>query len=71
MSRTKQAAEAAPRTITSLEDAVDAGFLGTEVDTTPNHAYTLAGVTGSAGGKKPAAAKADTAATAAKEDEKP
>lgn len=33
------------RTTRTLEEATEVGFLGTEVDTTPDAAYTVAGVT--------------------------
>lgn len=49
------------RTTRTLEEANEAGFLGTEVDTTPDSAYTVAGVTKNAKTPENSAALAETA----------
>lgn len=48
-----------PKVTTTLEEALEVGYLGSVPDSTPNEAYTVAGVT-----KSDDAAKADRRAAA-------
>jgi hypothetical protein len=43
--KAKKTGDSAAAVQVVVDDETERGFLGVEVDTTPNHAYTVAGVT--------------------------